>query len=353
MTRWRPADDPGPAEGLRAPEVVVVGSASRDLVRDDPRGWRLGGGVSYAALASARLGVRTAAVIGLDPQAWDAHELDLLDRAGVALLRVPLPHGPVFRNVEAGGRRRQTCLDPGAPLTPLALPPDWADAAAWILAPVAAELPDAWSEAIGGNAFMALGWQGLLRTLRAGAPVKRRRPAAGRAGRPGRPGCAQRARCHARHPAGGSRPVPEAGRVAGPDGRLPRRDLGPGDDRRPGRSGALPGVRRRGRGGRDGRRRHVPRSPGGRPDPRQPGRPRAPAAGSAPPAIPGSPRTSPSPPPPRRSPWRDQGCRGCRTWRPSGVGSGARPLSCWRSPHPRRRSRRRRPGSRRSQGQGR
>ncbi len=56
MTRWRPADDPGPAEGLRAPEVVVVGSASRDLVRDDPRGWRLGGGVSYAALDERQAG---------------------------------------------------------------------------------------------------------------------------------------------------------------------------------------------------------------------------------------------------------------------------------------------------------
>jgi sugar/nucleoside kinase (ribokinase family) len=61
-------------------------------------------------------------------------------------------------------------------LAPVALPPGWADAAAWILAPVAAELPDAWSEAVGVDAFMALGWQGLLRTLRAGGSVTRRRP---------------------------------------------------------------------------------------------------------------------------------------------------------------------------------
>jgi hypothetical protein len=119
-------------------------------------------------------------VIGLDPQARDAHELELLTRAGVALLRVPLAHGPVFRNVEASGRRRQDCLDPGSPLAPVALPPGWADAAAWILAPVAAELPDAWLEVIGVDAFMALGWQGLLRTLRAGGSVTRRRPQSGR-----------------------------------------------------------------------------------------------------------------------------------------------------------------------------
>ncbi len=39
------------------PDVVVVGSACRDLVEDDPRGWRLGGGASYSALAFARLGL--------------------------------------------------------------------------------------------------------------------------------------------------------------------------------------------------------------------------------------------------------------------------------------------------------
>ena len=39
------------------PQVVVIGAASRDLVDDDPRGWRLGGGVSYSALALARLGL--------------------------------------------------------------------------------------------------------------------------------------------------------------------------------------------------------------------------------------------------------------------------------------------------------
>src|SRR5262249_30017960 len=41
------ADEGG---GPTTPTVVVVGSAARDLVDDDPRGWRLGGGVSYSAL---------------------------------------------------------------------------------------------------------------------------------------------------------------------------------------------------------------------------------------------------------------------------------------------------------------
>ena len=45
------------------PQVVVVGAACRDLVDDDERGWRLGGGASYSALALARLGLRVGALV--------------------------------------------------------------------------------------------------------------------------------------------------------------------------------------------------------------------------------------------------------------------------------------------------
>jgi sugar/nucleoside kinase (ribokinase family) len=169
-----------PGAGPGGPEVVVVGSASRDLAGDDPRGWRLGGSVTYVALTNARLGVRTAAVIGLDPPAFESHELELLARVGVELLRVPLPQGPVFRNVESPGGRIQTCVDPGRPLPLVAVPGAWRGARAWMLAPVAGELDDAWADLIPAGAFVALGWQGLLRTLRAGALVARRAPAPGR-----------------------------------------------------------------------------------------------------------------------------------------------------------------------------
>ena len=166
--------------GAHDPEVVIAGSGCRDIAPDDPRGWRLGGGVTYAALTCARLGVRTAAVIGLDTQAYGAHELELLAAAGVTLLRVRLPLGPVFRNVDAPGGRIQTCLEPGLPLPHVAVPLAWRVAPAWILAPVAGELDDAWADPIPASAFVALGWQGLLRTLRAGTRVERRAPAAGR-----------------------------------------------------------------------------------------------------------------------------------------------------------------------------
>ena len=51
---------------MQAPDVVVVGSATRDLSDEDPRGWMLGGGVTFGALALARLGLRTGVVLGLD-----------------------------------------------------------------------------------------------------------------------------------------------------------------------------------------------------------------------------------------------------------------------------------------------
>src|SRR6476619_3904917 len=102
-TRYSTLGSParGPTRWGRAgPEVVHVGSACRDLADDDPRGWRLGGGVTYATLTTARLGLRTAAVIGVDDAARDAEELDLLRAAGADLLLVPLSEGPVYHNLE-------------------------------------------------------------------------------------------------------------------------------------------------------------------------------------------------------------------------------------------------------------
>jgi sugar/nucleoside kinase (ribokinase family) len=166
--------------GWGEPDVVIAGAACRDIAADDPRGWRLGGGVTYTALTSARLGLRTAAVIGLDPQAFDAHELALLAESGVELLRVRLPRAPVYLNVDSPAGRIQTCVEPGLPLPHVAVPAAWRAARAWILAPVAGELDGDWADPIPAGAFVALGWQGLLRTLRAGTLVTRRAPAPGR-----------------------------------------------------------------------------------------------------------------------------------------------------------------------------
>jgi sugar/nucleoside kinase (ribokinase family) len=157
-------------------EVLHAGSASRDLTDDDPRGWRLGGGVTYAALTTARLGLRTAAIVGADREAASAAELDLLRAAGVELLVVPLAESPVFRNVETPSGRVQTCPIPGQPVPPVDLPRAWLAAGAWSLVPVAAEIGAAWARIVPNHAFLTVGWQGWLRELAAGRTVERRAP---------------------------------------------------------------------------------------------------------------------------------------------------------------------------------
>jgi sugar/nucleoside kinase (ribokinase family) len=157
---------PGPS-----PCVVVVGAAARDVTPDDPRGWRLGGGVTYSALTAARLGVRTAALIGVDHLASTASELDALRAAGCTVVTVPLEHGPVFENVEGPGGRVQTAVEVADPLPVSSFPAEWRSARGWILAPVASELPLTWADVPPPDATVAFGWQGILRRLASGERV--------------------------------------------------------------------------------------------------------------------------------------------------------------------------------------
>jgi len=144
-------------------DVIHIGSACRDLTEDDPRGWRLGGGASYSALTTARLGLRTAAVVGVDEVAASASELDLLRAASVEIHLVELAEGPIFRNRETPTGRIQSWPVHGRPLPLPDLPPSWWGARAWSLVPVASELNEAWAAAVPDGAFVSLAWQGLLR----------------------------------------------------------------------------------------------------------------------------------------------------------------------------------------------
>ena len=158
-------------ERRSTPTVIVVGAAARDLVDDDPRGWRLGGGVSYSALTTARLGLPTGAIIGVDRAAASAAEIDLLREAGVDVHLVPLDHGPVFVNIERPTGRLQLCEDRSDPVPTDTVPAAWRAAPGWILAPVAAELPVGWADVPSPEALVGLGWQGLLRDLVPGEPT--------------------------------------------------------------------------------------------------------------------------------------------------------------------------------------
>ena len=158
------------------PHIVVVGAASRDRVEDDPRGWRLGGAVTYGALTIARLGLRVGALIGVDAEAAHAPEIAALREAGADVRPVALASGPVFDNIEEPTGRRQVAHATAAPLPVEALPPEWRDAPAWLLGPVAGELADDWARVPSDEALVAIGWQGLLRDVRAGQDVRRVAP---------------------------------------------------------------------------------------------------------------------------------------------------------------------------------
>ena len=157
-------------------EVLHIGSACRDLTPEDPRGWRLGGGVTYAALTTARLGLRTAALIGADEAGAAADELDLLRDAGVDLRLERLPEAPIFDNRETPAGRVQICHAVGRPLPVRSLPAPWLDAAAWSLVPVAGEVGEDWATLIPDGAYVSVGWQGMLRDLAADRRVARRAP---------------------------------------------------------------------------------------------------------------------------------------------------------------------------------
>jgi sugar/nucleoside kinase (ribokinase family) len=163
-----------PSGGPEAcPDVVVVGAASRDLASDDPRGWRLGGSATYCSLTLARLGLMVGCLVGVDSEAAEATELELLETAGVWVRRVRLLRGPVFENLEMDGHRRQRWLSESDQIAAGALPPEWRGARAWMLVPVAGEVGIEWSEVPGPGAQVTIGWQGLLREFAPSGWVER------------------------------------------------------------------------------------------------------------------------------------------------------------------------------------
>lgn len=170
----------GPNGSARRPDVVVVGAVTRDLDPEDPRGWRLGGGVSYGALALARMGACVGALIGADEPASGAGELDVLVEAGIDLRVVRLERGPVFENTDTDAGRVQVIHQVSDQIPAAALPGEWQDVPAWLLAPVAAEIGDEWAAVPRPEALVALGWQGLLRHLANGEVVRPVPPARAR-----------------------------------------------------------------------------------------------------------------------------------------------------------------------------
>lgn len=156
------------------PDIVVVGAASRDLHPSDPRGWRLGGGVTYSSRLLGQLGLSVGALIGLDAAAAEARELNDLHALGVVVEKLALERGPVFDNRQTPGGRVQIAHSVSDRLDPRSLPARWRGSRAFILNPVAGEIDDTWADAVPRDALLGLGYQGMLRTLRPGKVVEPR-----------------------------------------------------------------------------------------------------------------------------------------------------------------------------------
>jgi sugar/nucleoside kinase (ribokinase family) len=161
---------------MATPDVIVVGAATRDLTEDDPRGWFMGGGVTFSALTLARLGLRVGLVIGLDPQARGAREVQLIASAGAEIIEVPLDKGPMFINDESGPTRVQTCMSTSDRIPTSVVPREWRTASTWMLTPIASEIGPEWMDIPTPEACVAFAWQGELRILSDGAVVRPRLP---------------------------------------------------------------------------------------------------------------------------------------------------------------------------------
>jgi sugar/nucleoside kinase (ribokinase family) len=133
--------------------------------------------VTYAALTLACLGLRVRALVGVDATAAESWELDLIRAAGAQVALVRLDRGPVFENIEGVAGRIQRCLSESDPIPISAVPVGWGRDPGWMLVPVADELGSEWASVPPAGAFVAVGWQGMLRTLVAGEVVRRRAPA--------------------------------------------------------------------------------------------------------------------------------------------------------------------------------
>ena len=158
------------------PTILVVGSATRDVDARDRRGWRLGGAVTYAALATARLGMPCRVLIGVDKESASAHELGLLLAAGCEIEYARLRNGPVFDNQEDATGRHQIAHSVSDRIPLSEIPRRWRDTQAVLLAPVADELGPRWATAVPASAIVGLGWQGVLRRLTPGQRVRRVKP---------------------------------------------------------------------------------------------------------------------------------------------------------------------------------
>ncbi len=118
---------------LQPVDYLVFGHLAVDLT---PSGTRLGGTVSYAALAAHALGLRVGIVTSGGPEA----PLEAL--SGIQMVMIPSSRSTTFENIYLPNHERLQILHHRAePIMPEHIPPEWSKAPILHLAPLAQEFP--------------------------------------------------------------------------------------------------------------------------------------------------------------------------------------------------------------------
>ncbi len=149
---------------MTTPDIVVVGHAVRDIVRD---GWRLGGTVSFAAVQAHRLGLS----VGLVTRA--SADFDVAAQLPFAqVVQEPSEVTTSFENAYREGQRHQHIRARAAPLLRDDVPVAWRDAPIALLGPVFSELEPDFAAIFSDVSLVGISAQGWLRAADADGRVR-------------------------------------------------------------------------------------------------------------------------------------------------------------------------------------
>ncbi len=146
-----------PAEN--APDMLLVGHVTRDMVGDTPaQGYRLGGTVSFAAITALRMR-RHPTIITRAQSHADLDELP----AEVERIVLPSDVTTTFANVYMPGGRVQHCYTPADPIAAADVPPHCHNARIVLLGPLVNEIGPDIAPLFGDDTLVAAVPQGWMR----------------------------------------------------------------------------------------------------------------------------------------------------------------------------------------------
>ncbi len=140
------------------PDILIAGHIAKDITAG---GWRLGGGVFYAAAQAVRLGLKVGVVTACSPEVVPSSVLP-----GVEWHIIVSDATTTFENVYVDGLRQQRLLAVGRPLRLEDVPVEWLDAPLVLLTTLFHEIsPEVAQALVNRGALVGLGAQGWLRRL--------------------------------------------------------------------------------------------------------------------------------------------------------------------------------------------